>query len=168
MANHPVEIGPATQSESDVLAAMWHSGWIDGHADSVAPELVALRTASEFARRMEERIAADGVQVARFDGTPAGFFMVVEAEVEQIYVDRASRGAGVAQALLTEAERQIGLAGHDEAWLAVVAGNDRARAFYTKRGWRDDGPLDYQAAGPEGPISVPSRRYAKRVAGDVR
>ena len=89
--------------------------------------------------------------------------MVVDDEVEQVYVREDHRGSAVANVLLTEAERRIQHAGHETAWLAVVAGNERARRFYAKCGWVDEGPFDYQAQGPDGPITVPSRRYVKAV-----
>jgi GNAT superfamily N-acetyltransferase len=68
-----------------------------------------------------------------------------------------------AAALLTEAERLVRDNGHEQAWLAVVVGNARARRFYQRRGWADQGPFDYPAAGPNGPIAVPVHRYVKRV-----
>jgi GNAT superfamily N-acetyltransferase len=101
--------------------------------------------------------------VAVADGAVAGFVMVVDDEVEQVYVSRDHRGTGVAAALIAEAEAQVRAKGHTEAWLAVVAGNARARAFYERMGWRDDGPFDYAAAGDDGPITVPCHRYAKPV-----
>ena len=70
--------------------------------------------------------------------------MVAGDEVEQVYVDRAFRGSGVAALLLDEAERQVAAAGHDVAWLAVVVGNARAQAFYARRGWTDEGDLAYR------------------------
>ncbi len=161
-----IEIGPATAAETDALASIWYLGWLDGHADSVADELVAMRTAEEFSRRMTERIEGSqrGVVVARRGGEAAGFIMVVADELEQIYVGRNHRGAGIAQLLLAAAEQEISAAGHAEAWLAVVAGNDRARAFYAKHGWRDGGLFNYEAAGVDGPIAVPSHRYVKTIA----
>jgi GNAT superfamily N-acetyltransferase len=56
-------------------------------------------------------------------------------------VTASARGSGVAGALLTEGERQIA-AGFDTAWLDVVTGNARARAFYARQGWRDTGPAE--------------------------
>ncbi|HKE50967.1 MAG TPA: GNAT family N-acetyltransferase, partial [Actinomycetes bacterium] len=53
--------------------------------------------------------------------------------------------------------------GHDRAWLAVVAGNTRARRFYERNGWMDEGGFEYQAASADGPIPVPSQRYVKRL-----
>jgi ribosomal protein S18 acetylase RimI-like enzyme len=60
-----------------------------------------------------------------------------------------------------EAERQVRANGYSKAWLAVVAGNARARAFYERTGWRGEGPFDYAAATEDGPIAVPCRRYTK-------
>ncbi|HTX07971.1 MAG TPA: hypothetical protein VME22_05130 [Solirubrobacteraceae bacterium] len=60
--------------------------------------------------------------------------------------------------------------GRESAWLALVAGNARARRFYERSGWIDQGPIDYPAVSERGPISVPSRPCAKRVragAGDA-
>jgi putative acetyltransferase len=49
------------------------------------------------------------------------------------------------------------------AWLAVVAGNARARVFYEKQGWTDAGDLPYEVtAGGERFVS-PCRRYVKSV-----
>jgi RimJ/RimL family protein N-acetyltransferase len=74
-----------------------------------------------------------------------GFVVVVDDEVEQVYVDRSWRGRGVAELLLRHAEAVIGQGGRRTAWLAVVAGNTRARRFYARLGWRDHGPFTYQA-----------------------
>ncbi|WP_234335608.1 GNAT family N-acetyltransferase [Streptomyces albus] len=101
--------------------------------------------------------------VAVADGEVAGFVMVAGDEVEQVYVAADGRGTGVAGVLLAEAERLVGENGHDRAWLAVATGNARARRFYARQGWSDEGPFDYPAAGPEGPIAVPCHRYAKRL-----
>ena len=87
--------------------------------------------------------------------------MVVDDEVEQVYVSAAHRGAGVAQALIREAERQVRENGHDKTWLAVVAGNARARAFYERSGWIDEGGFDYDAAVGDRTIAVPCQRYTK-------
>jgi len=93
----------------------------------------------------------------------AGFVMVVGDEVEQVYVDAAHRGRGVAGELLAEAERLVAAAGHRQAWLAVVPGNARARRFYERSGWVDQGQFENHAAYAGGTIAVPCRRYVKRV-----
>jgi GNAT superfamily N-acetyltransferase len=103
--------------------------------------------------------------VATVDCDVAGFVMVVHDEVEQVYVSARHRGSGVAAILMNEAEGQVRANGYQMAWLAVVAGNARARAFYEKAGWHDEGPFDYAASAETGPIVVPARRYTKSLSG---
>ena len=73
------------------------------------------------------------------------------------------RGSAVARTLLDEAERQVAAQGYDEAWLAVVAGNARARRFYERRGWRDGGDLPYEVSAGGATYLSPCRRYLKPV-----
>ncbi|HLM63415.1 MAG TPA: GNAT family N-acetyltransferase [Acidimicrobiales bacterium] len=152
---------PATDADAAEIAEIWHLGWRDGHLGFVPDELVAARTGPSFRKRAAERV--DDTTVATLDGVVAGFVMVVDDEVEQVYVSGRHRGTGVADRLLAEAERLVREAGHPAAWLAVVAGNARARRFYERQGWVDDGPFDYSASAEQGPISVPSHRYVKDV-----
>ncbi|WP_216853630.1 GNAT family N-acetyltransferase [Phytoactinopolyspora halotolerans] len=151
----------ATDDDAGAVARIWHEGWPDGHLGNVPDELAAVRTEESFYVRASERVG-DTV-VAVIDGAVAGFIMVVDDEVEQVYVARRHRGSGVASALLAEAERLVNVNGHDRAWLAVVAGNARARAFYERQGWSDGGPFDYQVPTAAGTITVPAHRYVKRV-----
>jgi ribosomal protein S18 acetylase RimI-like enzyme len=67
----------------------------------------------------------------------------------------------VAAALLAEAERLVKAGGHERAWLAVAPGNARARRFYERQGWLDEGLFDYQASAETGTISVPCHRYVR-------
>ena len=147
---------PATAADVDAIAALFHRGWHDVHPGRVPDGLTARRTPEAFHDRVAQR-------VAETDGEIAGFVMVAGDEAEQVYVDRAHRGSGVAALLLTEAERQIAAGGHDVAFLVVVRGNDRAQAFYAKQGWVDEGDHDYpvQALGED--FISPCRRFTKRV-----
>lgn len=150
---------PATPDDVTALARIWSEGWRDGHLGHVSEELVRARTDASFRQRAADRVPH--TTVAEADGEVVGFLVVEDDEAEQVYVDRAHRGSGVAALLLTEAERQIVAAGHARAWLAVNAGNARARRFYERSGWVDEGGFDYQAEGPDGPIPVPCRRYVR-------
>jgi len=156
-----VSLRPATPDDAPAVAEIWRSGWVDGHEGHVPEALVAVRDAESFGPRAISRVA--DTTVAEVAGDVAGFVMVVDDEVEQVYVAAAHRGTGVADVLLTEAERHVAAAGHPTAWLAVVAGNARARRFYERRGWVDGGPFDHTATGPDGPIVVPAHRYVKDV-----
>ena len=147
----------ATGEDVEKVARIWHTGWADGHIGHVPPELVPHRQLQQFVSRARDRVAA--TWVVESHGQTVGFVVVKGDEVEQLYVDRNARGTGAAAMLLRKAEAEIRSAGHRRAWLAVVPGNQRARSFYARLGWRDSGPLSYQAETEAGPISVPSRRY---------
>ena len=159
-ASAPV-LRPARPGDAPAIAEIWRVGWRDGHLGFVPDGLIAVRTDESFAVRAAQRVG--DTTVAEADGRVAGFVMVVADEVEQVYVSQRDRGRGVADVLMAEAERQVRKAGHRTAWLAVVAGNTRARRFYERHGWSDTGPFDYAAAGDNGPIPVPCLRYVKDV-----
>lgn len=158
-AEERVKLRPARPEDAAAVGEIWHLGWGDGHLGHVPEELVAVRTGPSFRTRAAERIGDTTVAVV--DGAVAGFIMVVGDEVEQVFVAAAHRGTGIADALMAEAERQVNEDGHARAWLAVVAGNTRARRFYERNGWSDDGLFDYTARTERGPIPVPSHRYVK-------
>ncbi|MGW5121705.1 N-acetyltransferase family protein [Streptomyces noursei] len=157
----PTTFRPAKPVDATVVAAIWRSGWRDGHLGHVPDELVAVRTPESFTSRARERV--DDTTVAVREGAVVGFVMVVADEVEQVYVAAAHRGTGVAGALLARAESLVRQHGHERAWLAVATGNARARRFYARNGWCDEGAFGYPAAGPDGPVSVPCHRYAKHL-----
>ena len=153
---------PARLDDSKAVAKIWYDGWRDGHLGHVPDDLIAARTQESFVLRASQRVS-DTV-VAIVDDAVTGFVMVVDDEVEQVYVSTHHRGTGVAAVLLAEAERRVVVNGHERAWLAVVAGNARARRFYERNGWTDEGVFDYPAYSAAGPVPVPSHRYVKRVA----
>jgi GNAT superfamily N-acetyltransferase len=59
--------------------------------------------------------------------------------VFSLYVDPDSQGSGVGGRLLAEAEAWFRSAGLKEATLWVFEANERARGFYSGRGWSPDG-----------------------------
>lgn len=146
-------------ADASAVATIWYDGWREAHLGRIPDELLAVRTEESFGERASRRIGETVVAVV--GGAVAGFVMVVDDEVEQVYVAADRRGTGVAASLLDEAERLVARNGHDRAWLAVVAGNARARRFYERNGWTDGGRFDYLAASGAGPIAVPSQRYVK-------
>lgn len=160
--SNDVTLRPAVSEDARAVAEIWYHGWRDGHLGNVPDALLRVRTEESFHERAGERVGDTSVAVVR--GTVAGFVMVVEDEVEQVYVSADYRGSGVAATLLTEAERLVEAGGHSLAWLAVAPGNSRARRFYERRGWVDAGGFEYQASGTDGAISVPCQRYVKTLS----
>ncbi|WP_156224914.1 GNAT family N-acetyltransferase [Pseudactinotalea suaedae] len=141
---------PATAADVDAVARIWGEGWPDGHLGHVPDALVAVRTPDSFAARVR---VADSL-VAELDGVVVGFTMLAADEVEQVYVDRSARGGGVAGRLLAAAADRVAAAGHESAWLAVVPGNARARRFYEREGWTDEGAFTHAVPVPGGTVDV--------------
>lgn len=158
----PATLRPATPADATAVADLWHRGWHDAHAGHVPDGLTAARTLPAFEERSAAAVGVTTVAVV--GGQVAGFVMVVGDEVEQVFVDAAHRGSGLAGTLLDEAERKVAAAGHEVAWLAVVTGNARARRFYERRGWADEGDLPYEVTAAGQTFISPCRRYTKRVA----
>ncbi len=149
----------ATPDDVPAIARIWHQAWHDAHDGHVPEALVATRTSAHFLEcaAVEVPVAV----VAESDGVVVGFATVGGDEVADLFVAREARGTPVARLLLAAAERAVRRAGHRTACLGVVPGNARARRFYEREGWRDDGDVDHTVAGPDGPIAVPTRLYLK-------
>lgn len=160
-----MSLRPALPADAPAIAAIWYAGWREAHLGRIPDALLPARSRESF----DERALANVPLTTVFEVADevAGFVMVVDDEVEQVFLDPAHRGAGIADALLSSAEATIASHGFSGAWLAVVAGNDRARAFYARRGWTDEGPFVHQAPGPDGPIPVPCHRYVKARRGNA-
>ncbi|MCI2238346.1 GNAT family N-acetyltransferase [Paenibacillus sp. TRM 82003] len=60
-------------------------------------------------------------------------------EIQALYVQSTSWSTGTGRALLKAAEKELLADGFTEATSWVLAGNDRARRFYQRCGWRTDG-----------------------------
>jgi ribosomal protein S18 acetylase RimI-like enzyme len=147
----------AVAEDVETVARLWRAGWLDAHDGHVPADLHCDRQLDDLRRRIRGMLAATTVAV---DGDVVGFVTVHGDEVEQVYVAGAARGRGVADALLRHAEHRIG-ARHHAAWLAVVAGNTRARRFYERHGWVDGGRFDHLAPTEDGGVVVPCLRYEK-------
>jgi GNAT superfamily N-acetyltransferase len=152
---------PAVDDDMATVADIWHRAWHVAHVGHVPDGLTDARTLEAFRARTPPRVA--DTTVAEVDGALVGFIMIDGDEVEQVFVDPDHHGSGVAAPLLAEAERQVAAAGHDVAWLAVVTGNARARRFYEKHGWADEGDLPYEVTAGGTAYISPCRRYVKTV-----
>ena len=147
------------KAQARQICGIWEAGWHEAHANIVPASLRELRTLSSFfgrtvANLANTRIASEGAEVL-------GFCMVKENELYQMYVSRRARGAGIAQALIADAEERIRLAGHNIAWLACATGNDRAGRFYEKSGRTNTGPRVVYLDTSEGTFPLEVSRFEK-------
>ena len=149
---------PAADADTHAIAAVWHAAWHDAHDDHVPAGLVDDRPREYFDRRVPGLI--DRTTVAEDRSGIVGFVTVDGDELDLLFVDARGRGSGIAGELLAHGEHDIAER-FDTAWLEVVTGNARARAFYARQGWRDAGPADRVIDTSSGPVVVPSHRYEK-------
>jgi GNAT superfamily N-acetyltransferase len=154
-----LDVRSAEANELDALAQLWLDGWRDAHADLVPPTLKRLRTLESFRHRLEG--ALPNTRVAAPDGTPIAFYILKGSEIYQFYVSAASRGTGVATALMIDAEARLVERGVDTAWLACAIGNHRAARFYEKCGWHRAGTIIDPVDTSEGPFPLEVWRYEK-------
>jgi GNAT superfamily N-acetyltransferase len=139
-----VALRGALPEDAPTIAEIWHLGWRDGHLGFVSQELIDARHEDSFRTRAAQRV--NDTTVAVVQGQIAGFVMVVDNEVEQVYVSVLHRGEGVADMLMVDAERRIKDAGY------------RLLGSLWWRGMREPGGSMNAAAGPTGVYSSTPRQ----------
>jgi GNAT superfamily N-acetyltransferase len=154
-----MDVRAAQPKEIDQLARLWYDAWQDAHASIVPAELTRLRTLESFRQRLEADFS--DLRVVGPVGAPVGLCVVKDDELYQLFVSAQSRGAGVAAALIADAEARLSAHGVETAWLACAIGNDRAARFYEKCGWRRAGVVVSQLETPDGLFPLEVWRYEK-------
>ncbi|HZM96054.1 MAG TPA: GNAT family N-acetyltransferase [Vicinamibacterales bacterium] len=158
-----MHVRAAEPTEIDPLAQLWFDGWHEAHAHLVPPPLTRVRTLANFRERL--RAALPDIRVVGEPGSPAGFCVVKDDELYQLFVSRHARGSGVAAALLADGEARLSANGVVTAWLACAIGNDRAARFYEKCGWRRMGTMINELETIEGLFLLEVWRYEKSLIG---
>jgi ribosomal protein S18 acetylase RimI-like enzyme len=158
-----MHVRAAEATEIDQLARLWFDGWREAHALLVPPELTRVRTLESFRDRL--RAALPDIRVVGATEAPAGFCIVKDAELYQLFVAPQARGSGIAATLLADGEARLRANGIDEAWLACAIGNDRAARFYEKCGWRRIGTMINELETIEGRFQLEVWRYEKSLVG---
>ena len=152
----------ADPSETGALARLWYDGWQDAHAAILPATLARARTRESFAERMAAALA--DVRVIGPQGAPLGFAMLKGDELYQFYAASEARGAGVAAALMADAEAQLSARGIETAWLACAIGNARAARFYEKSGWHLARTMVSRLDTVDGPFDLEVWRYEKHLS----
>ena len=159
MAGGAVEVRPTTEPELDQLARLWFDAWHETHAPILPADLTRLRTLESFRERLHHGLA--DLRVVGPPGAPVGFCMLRGAELYQLFVSPAARGAGVAAALIADAEARLRASGVVTAHLGCAIGNDRAARFYEKHGWSRVGTVVDRLETSSGPYLLDVWRYEK-------
>lgn len=148
MADDGWELRPPTLEDCDELGRVHMAVWRDAYAGIMPADYLAglseERSAAKWRERLSSRTSPDvrTLLVVDAEGRIAGFGSAGPSRDEdaptewELYVVNLlpiARGTGLADHLLDA------IVGEREATLWVVEDNARARAFYTRRGFVDEG-----------------------------
>ena len=158
-ARPPIDIRTARADEIETVGRLYWPVWHESHAPLQPAAVAAYRDIGFFLARM--RALPQPPLVAIGDGVIVGFGGWSGRILGQLFVAGEARGSGVGARLLVECEQAIAAAGHAEASLFVVRGNERAQAFYRIHGWKDVSVRVSDAATHGGPIALKSFEMAK-------
>lgn len=125
----------------EIARESWHAAYDELLGVVAVDEQVAEWYAPGDVARAVRRDAGHYL-VAERDGEVLGYVTGgtsdadhADAVLAAIYVHPDDWGEGMGSALLTSFCGRLVDDDHDDVWLAVLAGNDRARAFYEDRGF---------------------------------
>lgn len=119
------------------VSNLYHRVWHETHGSHMPHAEREARDEGFFLDRMAGLMP--NVIVGEDEGTLVGFAAWRGRILGQLYVDAAARGSGCAQRLMEAAEQGIRDQDVHEAELHCLVGNDRARRFYERSGWRVSG-----------------------------
>ena len=166
MNDEDMDVRAASESEIDHLATLWYNGWQDAHAQILPAELARHRTLASFRQRLQAELP--DVRVIGPTGEPVGLCTVKDDELNQLYVQTAARGTGIAARLLADGETRIRARGVRTAWLACAIGNVRAAKFYEKHGWHYAGNVVIHLEIPGGTFPLQVWRYEKHLGSSTK
>lgn len=114
--------------------ASWQAAYAGLLPDDFLARLSAGERAASWAGRIREGVGQ--VLVLEEDGVIAGFAAFAPSQLYAMYLLPEFWGRGLGRALH---DRVVAAMSGDSAVLWVLATNERAKAFYARQGWVDDG-----------------------------
>lgn len=147
-----VTLRTATLVDLELLAAIHEASAREAYRHIFPPAAEFPREAARAEIGLHLRDPAKRTAMASSDGANVGLVVAGPAsdtaptlsdgtvgQISLLHVHPDARDRGIGTLLLNDALAWLGAAGHTQAVLWVLVGNERARAFYEHRGWRDDG-----------------------------
>jgi putative acetyltransferase len=133
------ELRAALPGEARLLAEMQERASIAAFAHIFPPEYPYPR--EDVRRRWEDALAEPAARVilAEVEGDAVGVALVRPDWLDGLYIAPEQWGKGVAGLLHANALDLVRAFGSDRCRLWVLEDNLRARRFYERRGWRENG-----------------------------
>ena len=130
------------------IAELYHRVWHETHGLLMPCAERQARDEHFFLNRMAALMP--NVVVGTADATVIGFAAWTGARLGQVFLDASARGSGAADRLMEAAESELRDQGVQDAELHCLVGNERAKRFYQRRGWRVGGIMAEPVRGDEG------------------
>jgi GNAT superfamily N-acetyltransferase len=127
-------IRPARMQDLPRVTSLYHRVWHETHG----PHMPYAECAARHEGFFLDRIAGlmPNVIVGDNQNTVVGFVAWKGSLLGQLFLNPAARGSGFSQRLMEAAERGLCDQSVQEAELYCLMGNERARRFYERMGWR--------------------------------
>ncbi len=142
----------AGQDELEEIGRLYHDVWRETQAPLQPPGVAAYRDENFFIERVK-RFPVPPL-AAYLEGKLLGFSAWAENTLGQLYIAPEGRKLGLGRALLQASEHAIWASGFDRARLLCLVGNDAARTFYERCGWRHAADIVEAAETRSGPVPV--------------
>jgi putative acetyltransferase len=128
-----IALRSARASDVASLVALARRSWRAAFASAPEP-YVRDRLSRDFESAWYARYWPT-MTVVEEDGRVLGLVQPMDDEINGLWVDPPAFERGVGTLLLTTGEREIARAGHRRSWLTCSGFNERALAFYARRGY---------------------------------
>jgi GNAT superfamily N-acetyltransferase len=151
-------IRPATVADADAIGEVHVRSWQAAYAGLIPADFLARLSASSRAASWARHIGDGGqVLVAEEDGVVAGFAAFGPGRLYALYLLPEYWGRGLGRALH---DRVVEEMPGDSAILWVLSTNERAKAFYLRQGWADDGATQTETI-DEGRVTLEETRFRR-------
>ena len=153
-------IRAATVADATAIGEVHVRSWQAAYAGLIPADFLARLSAEARAASWARRIGDGGpVLVAEEDGVIAGFAAYGEARLYALYLLPGYWGRSLGRALH---DRVVEEMSGDSAVLWVLSTNERAKAFYVRQGWVDDGATQTETI-DEGRVTLEETRFRLRL-----
>ncbi|MEV5716010.1 GNAT family N-acetyltransferase [Amycolatopsis mediterranei] len=149
----------ATVADAPAIGEIHVRSWQAAYAGLIPEDFLARLSASSRAASWARRIGEGSGQVLVIedDGVVAGFAAFDPGRLYALYLLPEYWGRGLGRTLH---DRVVEEFSGDSAVLWVLATNERAKAFYVRRGWADDGARQTETI-DDGRVTLEEMRFRR-------